>query len=55
MDRELQGVDRELDLVGGKAKEQRGRISPREGAVELAGEGVEVWCEGARGGGRVGD
>jgi len=30
-------------------------VSHQERTVELGGKRVEIWCEGSRGGGRVGD
>jgi len=45
-------VDCQLDLIGGEAKGQPGRVSHRKGAIELSGKGVEIWCEDSRGGGR---
>jgi len=48
-------VDGELDLVGGEAEGQPGRISHWERAVELCHKCVEVLCESGSGGGSVGD
>ena len=48
-------MDCQLDLVGGKAKGHPRRVCHWQGTVELGGEGVEVWREGGRGGGRVGE
>ena len=48
-------MDCQLDLVGGEAKGQPGRVTHWERTVELGSEGVDVWSKGSRGGGRVGD
>jgi len=48
-------VDGELGLVGSEAKGQPGRVSHREGLVELGREGIKVGREGRSGSGRVGD
>ena len=48
-------MDGELNLVGGEAKGQPGRLAHRERLVELVGECVKVWGKGRGGGGRVGD
>ena len=52
---EREGVDSELCFVGGEAEGQLGRLSHGERLVELGGKGVEVWCKGCSGGGRLGD
>jgi len=54
-ERDGERVDGELGFVGGEAKGQPGRVSHREGLVELGGEGVEVGREDRSGSGRVGD
>jgi len=48
-------VDCQLDLVGGEAKVPPGRVSHWERTIEWGCEGVKIWCEGSRWGGRVGD
>jgi len=50
-----EGVDGKLDLIGGEAEGQPGRVAHGEGLVELAGECVEIGREGRRRGGTVGD
>jgi len=49
------GLDCQLDLIGGEAKGQPGRVSHWEGSVELGGEGLKVRCEGGPEGSWVGD
>jgi len=46
---EWQGVDPELDLVDGEAEGQPGSVSHGKGAVEVGGQGVQVWCKGCCG------
>ena len=49
------GLNGELDLVGGEAEAQPGRLAHREGLVKLGGKSVEIGCEGGSRGCRVGD
>jgi len=49
------GVDGMLCFIGGEAEGQPGRIADGKRLVELAGTGVELWCKGCGGGGRVDD
>jgi len=54
-ERDGEGVDGKLGLVGSEAEGQPGRFSHRERHVELGGEGVEIGRESSSGSGRVGD
>jgi len=48
-------VDCQLDLVGGEAKGQPGRVTHWERTVESGSEGVDVWSKGSHEGRWVGD
>ena len=48
-------MNAELDLVGGKAEGQPGRVSHREGAVDLRCKRVEVWSKRGSRAGSVSD
>jgi len=48
-------VHGELDLVGGKAEWQPGRLSYWNRAGKLRCECVKVWCKGSSWGGSVGE
>ena len=50
-----EGVDGELCFIEGEAEGQPGRLTHGKQLVELAGEGVDIWRKGPRGGGSVGD
>jgi len=50
-----EGMNSQLDFVGGQAKGQTGRISHGKRVHELRRKCVKVWGESGSGGGSIGD